>query len=106
MAKVLIADDVAEECAKTLRAAGISVDHKGKMKADDVKAIIAGYEGLIVRSALRVSKDILDAGTNLKIVGRAGVGVDNIDVEAASKRGVIVMNTPLGNVTSAAEHAF
>src|SRR5262245_36088099 len=106
MTKVLIADDVAEECAKTLRAAGIDADHRGKMKADDLKAAIGGYEGLIVRSAVKVTKEIIDAGAKLKIVGRAGIGVDNIDVEAASRRGIIVMNAPLGNVTSAAEHAF
>lgn len=106
MPKVLIADDVAEECARTLRTAGIDVDHRGKMKPDDVKAAIPAYEGLIVRSALKVTKDIIDAGTKLKIIGRAGVGVDNIDVESASRRGIIVMNAPLGNINSAAEHSW
>ncbi|MBI3856324.1 MAG: phosphoglycerate dehydrogenase, partial [Planctomycetes bacterium] len=78
----------------------------GKMKADDLKAIIGNYEGLVVRSAVKVTKDIIDAGTKLKIVGRAGIGVDNIDQEAATRRGVIVMNSPQGNVASAAEHTF
>ncbi|HEY3227363.1 MAG TPA: phosphoglycerate dehydrogenase [Planctomycetota bacterium] len=106
MARVLIADDVAEECARALRAGGLEVDSRGKMKPDDLKAAIGGYEGLVVRSAVRVTRDIIEAGTRLKLIGRAGIGVDNIDVEAASRRGVIVMNAPLGNVTSAAEHAF
>src|SRR5262245_32944392 len=105
MARVLIADDVAEECARVLRSGGVDVDHRGKMKACDLRAAIDGYEGLIVRSAVRVTKDIIEAGAALKLIGRAGIGVDNIDVDAASRRGVIVMNAPLGNVTSAAEHA-
>ncbi|HZL72184.1 MAG TPA: phosphoglycerate dehydrogenase [Planctomycetota bacterium] len=106
MARVLIADDVAEECARVLRSGGIEVDHRGKMKPDDLRAAIPSYDGLIVRSAVKVTKEIMEAGPRLKLVGRAGIGVDNIDVEAASRRGVIVMNAPLGNVTSAAEHAF
>jgi D-3-phosphoglycerate dehydrogenase len=106
MARVLIADDVSEECAKILRAGGLDVDARGKMKADDLKAAIPAFEGLVVRSAVKVTKDIIEAGAKLKLIGRAGIGVDNIDVDAASRRGVIVMNAPLGNVTSAAEHAF
>jgi D-3-phosphoglycerate dehydrogenase len=106
MPKVLIADDVGEECARILTKAGIEVDFKGKMKPDDLKAAIPNYEGLVVRSAVKVTKEILDAGTKLKIVGRAGIGVDNIDQEAATRRGVIVMNSPQGNVASAAEHTF
>jgi D-3-phosphoglycerate dehydrogenase len=106
VARVLIADDVAEECARVLRAGGVEVDARGKMKADELKAALPAYEGLVVRSAVKVTKDIIDAGTKLKLIGRAGIGVDNIDVEAASRRGIIVMNAPLGNVTSAAEHAF
>ncbi|HEX7897756.1 MAG TPA: phosphoglycerate dehydrogenase [Planctomycetota bacterium] len=106
MPKVLIADDVGEECARILRKAEIEVDFKGKMKPEDLKAAIPGYEGLIVRSAAKVNKEILEAGTRLKIVGRAGIGVDNIDQETATRRGIIVMNSPQGNVASAAEHTF
>jgi D-3-phosphoglycerate dehydrogenase len=106
MPKVLIADDVDEECARILSKAGFEVDFKGKMKAEDLKAAIPNYEGLVVRSAVKVTKEIIDAGTKLKIVGRAGIGVDNIDQEAATRRGVIVMNSPQGNVASAAEHTF
>jgi D-3-phosphoglycerate dehydrogenase len=106
MPKVLIADDVGEECARILRKAEIEVDFRGKMKPDDLRAAIPGFQGLIVRSAVKVTREILEAGTNLKIVGRAGIGVDNIDQEAATRRGVIVMNAPQGNVASAAEHTF
>jgi D-3-phosphoglycerate dehydrogenase len=106
MPRILIADDVGEECAQILRKAGIDVDFRGKMKAEALKEAISGFEGLIVRSAVKVTKEIIDASPKLKIVGRAGIGVDNIDQEAATRRGVIVMNTPLGNVSSAAEHTF
>src|SRR5438477_3021389 len=106
MPKVLIADDVGEECARILRKAEIDVDFKGKMKPEDLKAAIPNYEGLVVRSAAKVTKEIIEAGTKLKIVGRAGIGVDNIDQEAATKRGVIVMNSPQGNMASAAEHTW
>ncbi|HVR84759.1 MAG TPA: phosphoglycerate dehydrogenase [Planctomycetota bacterium] len=106
MPKVLIADDVGDECARILRKAEIEVDFKGKMKPEDLKAAIPNYEGLVVRSAAKVTKEIIDAGTKLKIVGRAGIGVDNIDQDAATKRGVIVMNSPQGNMASAAEHTW
>ncbi|HEU4339444.1 MAG TPA: NAD(P)-dependent oxidoreductase, partial [Planctomycetota bacterium] len=106
MARVLIADDVAEECARILISGGLEVDHRGKLKPDELRAALAHAEGLIVRSAVKVTKEIIDAGPKLRLIGRAGIGVDNIDVDAASRRGVIVMNAPLGNVTSAAEHAF
>ncbi|RPH38590.1 MAG: phosphoglycerate dehydrogenase, partial [Planctomycetota bacterium] len=106
MPKVLIADDVGEECTRILTKAGLEVDFKGKMKPEDLKAAIPNYEGLVVRSAAKVTKEIIEAGTKLKIVGRAGIGVDNIDQEAATKRGVIVMNSPQGNMASAAEHTW
>jgi len=106
MPKVLIADDVAEECAEILRKAGIEVDARGKMKPDDLKAAVGAYDGLVVRSAVKVTREILEAGAKLRIVGRAGIGVDNIDQETATRRGIVVMNAPQGNVISAAEHAF
>jgi D-3-phosphoglycerate dehydrogenase len=106
MPKVLIADDVGDECTRILTKAGIEVDFKGKMKPEDLKAAIPNYEGLVVRSAAKVTREIIEAGTKLKIVGRAGIGVDNIDQEAATKRGVIVMNSPQGNMASAAEHTW
>ncbi len=106
MPKVLIADEVAEDCAKILRAGDVEVDARGRMKPDDVKAVLAAYDGLIVRSGIKVTKDIIEAGAKLKLIGRAGIGVDNIDVDTASRRGIIVMNAPFGNVNSAAEHTF
>ncbi len=105
MPRVLIADEVAEECARILRQAGLEAEDRGKMKPDDLRATVEHYDGLIVRSAVKVTKEIIDAGKRLKIIGRAGIGVDNIDQEAATRRGIIVMNAPLGNVTAAAEHA-
>lgn len=106
MPKVLIADDVAPECADILRKAGIEVENRGKMKPEELKGLVGGFDGLIVRSAVKVTREILEAGTSLKIVGRAGIGVDNIDQETATRRGIVVMNAPQGNVVSAAEHAF
>jgi D-3-phosphoglycerate dehydrogenase len=106
MPKVLIADDVSEECARILRKAGIEVDARGKLKPEDLKAAVGEVDGLIVRSAVKVTREILEAGPRLRIVGRAGIGVDNIDQDAATRRGVIVMNAPQGNVASAAEHTF
>jgi len=89
MPKVLIADDISEECARILRHGGVEVDHRGKMKPEDLKLAVAPYEGLIVRSAVKVTKEIVEAGRSLKIIGRAGIGVDNIDQEAATTRRVL-----------------
>ena len=101
---VLIADPLAEEGIALLKEYA-NVDVKTKLKPDDLKAIIGGYEGLVVRSQTRVTADIIEAGTRLIVIGRAGVGVDNIDTEAATRRGIIVVNAPTGNTISAAEHA-
>ncbi len=106
MVRILVCDDIAPEGVKLLRDAGFEVDEKLKLPEDEIVKIIPGYDGAIVRSATKITKRILDAGAKLRIVGRAGIGVDNIDVEAATRRGVVVMNTPLGNVSSAAEHTF
>eukprot|EP00127_Corallochytrium_limacisporum_P000030 Clim_evm9s2 gene=Clim_evmTU9s2 len=102
--KVLISDNLADVCAETLRAGGIEVDCKQKLPKEELCKIIGEYDGLVVRSDTKVTKEVLDAATNLKLIGRAGVGVDNIDVAYATKKGVIVMNTPGGNTVSAAEH--
>jgi D-3-phosphoglycerate dehydrogenase len=105
--KVLIADDLSPRGVEILRACRrVSVDVKVGLKPAELLGIIAGYHGLVVRSATKVTADVLEAGRGLKIVGRAGIGVDNIDVKAASRRGVIVENTPSGNATTAAEHAL
>ena len=84
----------------------IEVDEKPGLTPDELKAIIGDYDGLAIRSATKVTKAILDAATNLKVVGRAGIGVDNVDIPAATARGVVVMNTPFGNSITTAEHAI
>ncbi|KAL4222732.1 hypothetical protein ACF0H5_018773 [Mactra antiquata] len=104
--KVFISDEVDPRCVEVLKENGIEVVKDTKLRTDKEKflAEIAKYDGLIVRSATKVTADVINAATNLKIIGRAGTGVDNIDCDAATKRGIIVMNTPGGNTLSAAEH--
>ena len=84
----------------------ISVDVKTGLSEDDIVKIIPEYDGMVVRSATKVTKKILDAAKNLKVIGRAGAGVDNIDVPAEKEKNIIVMNTPGGNANATAEHAF
>ncbi|MBI4232450.1 phosphoglycerate dehydrogenase, partial [Candidatus Peregrinibacteria bacterium] len=104
MPKVLIADQVNEECAKILKDNKIEVEQRTKLTEDEFAAIVPPYNGIIVRSGIKVTKKVIDAGKGLKIIGRAGVGVDNIDVKAATEKNVAVVNVPHGNVTAAAEH--
>jgi D-3-phosphoglycerate dehydrogenase len=106
MPRVLISDPMDPRAAQVFRSHGVEVDEKPGLSNDELKAIIAGYDGLAVRSATRVDADLLDAATNLQVIGRAGIGVDNVDVPAASARGVVVMNTPFGNSITTAEHAI
>ncbi|XP_064648038.1 D-3-phosphoglycerate dehydrogenase-like [Lineus longissimus] len=102
--RVLISDEVAPKCVEILQTNGIEVLKNTKLTKEQLLSEIPKYDGLIVRSATKVTSDVIEAGTRLKIIGRAGTGVDNIDCNAATKRGVIVMNTPGGNTLSAAEH--
>ena len=106
MPKVLISDQMDLNAAEIFRSHGIEVDEKPGLSKDELKAIIGDYDGLAIRSATKVTADVLDAATNLKVVGRAGIGVDNVDIPAASARGVVVMNTPFGNSIITAEHAI
>ncbi|RMX50256.1 hypothetical protein pdam_00017210 [Pocillopora damicornis] len=101
--RVLISDSVDNCCKTILEANGIAVDLKTKLTKEELLAAIPNYDGLIVRSATKVTAEVIRAGKNLKIIGRAGTGVDNIDIPAASLQGIIVMNTPGGNTISAAE---
>lgn len=101
--RVLISDNVDRCCQTILEANGIHVDLKTKLTKEELLAEIPNYDGMIVRSATKVTADVIKAGKNLKIIGRAGTGVDNIDIPAASLQGIIVMNTPGGNTISAAE---
>ena len=103
MPKVLVSDPVAAEGVAVLRRAGFDVDIRTGLAAADLKAIIGDYDALAVRSETKVTADILAAATNLKIIGRAGVGVDNIDVAAATNQGILVVNSPEGNTIAAAE---
>jgi D-3-phosphoglycerate dehydrogenase len=94
------------KAAEIFRARGVEVDEiTGKTK-DELIAIIGQYDGLAIRSATKVTKEVLEAATNLKVVGRAGIGVDNVDIPAASAKGIVVMNTPFGNSITTAEHAI
>ncbi len=107
MYKVLISDNVSKECVDLLKASeGIDVTFNTKLTPDELKATIGEYDALIVRSATKVRAEILEAASKLRVVGRAGAGVDNIDVKVATEKGVVVMNTPGGNTVSTAEHAF
>jgi len=106
-AKVLVSDKLSEGGVAILsRAPGITVDVKTGLTEDQLCEIIGEYDALVIRSATNVTKRVLDAAENLKVIGRAGIGVDNVDVPAASRKGVVVMNTPTGNAVTTAEHAI
>ena len=105
--KVLVADPISQRGIDELAAGGVLevTVQTGLTEAEIIK-LIPGFSALVVRSQTKVNANVLEAAKNLKVIGRAGVGVDNVDVDAATKRGVIVMNTPGGNTISTAEHAF
>lgn len=104
--RALIADAVDPQCARILAAAGLDVDDAPGLPAGELKRRIAGAGVLIVRSQTMVTAELLEAAKDLRVVGRAGAGVDNIDVSAATRRGVVVLNTPGGNTISTAEHTM
>jgi D-3-phosphoglycerate dehydrogenase len=104
--KILIADDLSPAAVAVFAKAGLQADVKTKLPVEELMAILPAYEGLAVRSSTKVTAQVLAATTNLRVIGRAGIGVDNIDVKAASASGVVVMNTPFGNSVTTAEHAF
>ena len=103
--RVLISDKLSPAAVNIFKARGVEVDVKPGLDKDELAKIIGDYDGLAIRSATKVTEKLLANATNLKVVGRAGIGVDNVDIPAASKKGVIVMNVPGGNTISAAEHA-
>src|SRR5690606_21499072 len=105
MPKVLISDKMDPNAAAIFRERGCEVDEITGKTPEELKAIIGQYDGLAIRSATKVTKEILDAATNLKLLGRAGIGVDNVHIPSASAKGVVVMNTPFGNSITTAEHA-
>ena len=106
--KVLVSDKLSPTAVQIFRDRGIDVDFEPDLGKDKEKLLeaIGQYDGLAIRSATKVTEKILNAADNLKVIGRAGIGVDNIDRDAASKKGVIVMNTPFGNMITTAEHAI
>ena len=107
MFKILVSDAIEEKGLALLKGEKeIQVDVKTKLPPEELKAIIGEYDALLVRSATKVTKDIIQAAKKLKVIGRAGVGVDNVDLEAATKQGIIVMNTPEGNTISTCEHTL
>ena len=104
--KVLISDKMDPNAAKIFAERGCDVDVITGKTPEELKAIIGQYDGLAIRSATKVTKEILDAAPNLKVIGRAGIGVDNVNIPYASSKGVVVMNTPFGNSITTAEHAI
>ncbi|MCH2077462.1 MAG: phosphoglycerate dehydrogenase [Rhodobacteraceae bacterium] len=108
MPKVLVSDKLSETAVQIFRDRGIDVDFEPNLGKDKEKllSVIDQYDGLAIRSATKATEKIIAAAENLKVIGRAGIGTDNIDKEAASKKGIIVMNTPFGNMTTTAEHAI
>ena len=106
MPKVLIADELSPKALDIFRSRGVEVDVRIGLKKTELLSIIDGYDGLAVRSATKADKEIIAAAKRLKVIGRAGIGVDNIDIPSATARGIVVMNTPFGNSITTAEHAI
>jgi D-3-phosphoglycerate dehydrogenase len=106
MPKVLIADELSPRALEIFRSRGLEVDVNVGLKKPGLLKIIPAYDGLAVRSATKADKEVIAAARNLKVIGRAGIGVDNIDIPAATARGIVVMNTPFGNSITTAEHAI
>jgi D-3-phosphoglycerate dehydrogenase len=106
MKKILISDSVDEKCTAILKSAGFSVDYKTDFSKVELLNVIPDYSALIVRSSTQVDAELIEKMQSMKVIGRAGAGVDNIDVKAATRKGILVMNTPGGNTISAAEHTI
>jgi D-3-phosphoglycerate dehydrogenase / 2-oxoglutarate reductase len=105
--KILVSDNLSETGVEIFKKAeGIEVEVKTGLAPEELKAIIKDYDGLVIRSATKVTAEIIGAADNLKVVGRAGIGLDNVDIPAASQRGIVVMNTPEGNTITTAEHTI
>jgi D-3-phosphoglycerate dehydrogenase len=104
--KILVSDDVSESGLEPLRTAGFAVEKKTGLKPEELREIVRDYDGLVVRSETKVTAALMDEAVRLRAIGRAGVGVDNIDVSAATTRGIIVMNAPDGNTMTTAEHTL
>src|SRR6201996_115414 len=106
MPKVLIADKLSPAAVAIFKERGVEADSITGLSKDELLAIVDRYDGIALRSATKITADVIKAARNLKVVGRAGIGVDNVDIPAATAGGVIVMNTPFGNSITTAEHAI
>ena len=108
MPKVLISDKLSETAVAILKDRGLDVDFHPGLPAEELIQILGDYDGLAIRSATKVTAEVIDAirGSALKVIGRAGIGVDNVDLAAATGAGIVVMNTPYGNAVTTAEHAI
>lgn len=108
MPKVLISDELSDAAVQIFRDRGVEVDFQPQLGKDKARLaeIIGGYDGLAIRSATKVTTDLIEKAANLRVIGRAGIGVDNVDIPAASAKGIVVMNTPFGNSITTAEHAI
>ena len=106
MDKIIVSDKLSPEGVKILEDAGFKVDCKYKLSPDELKTVIGDYQGIVIRSGTKLTSDVIEKGDNLKVIGRAGVGLDNVDIEAATKKGIIVMNAPGGNTISTCEQTF
>jgi D-3-phosphoglycerate dehydrogenase len=105
--KVLVSDTLDKEGIEILKQApSIEVDVMTNLTHDELKGVIKDYDGLAIRSATKVTDDVIERAERLKVIGRAGIGLDNVDVIAASKKGIVVMNTPGGNTITTAEHTI
>lgn len=104
--RILISDPISEDGVRIFKDAGFQVDMKTKLTPEELAREIAEYDGLVIRSGTRVTKDIIKAAHKLKVIGRAGAGLDNVDLEAATANGIVVMNTPGGNTITTAEHTM
>ncbi|MGD8992945.1 MAG: NAD(P)-dependent oxidoreductase, partial [Desulfobacterales bacterium] len=105
--KVLVSDNLGEAGIQMLESEpGFELDVNTGLEPEALKAIIGDYDALVIRSATKVTEGLLEAAKNLKVIGRAGIGLDNVDIPAATKRGALVMNTPTGNVVTTAEHTI
>jgi len=105
--KILVSDSLAQEGLEILRRSeNLEVDYRAGISPEELAACIDAYDGLVIRSATRVTAEVIEAGSRLKVIGRAGIGLDNVDIPAATKRGIVVMNTPEGNTITTAEHTI
>src|SRR4030043_1767343 len=105
--KILVSDPLSKRGLEILeKAKGLKYDLKSGLSPEELKKILPEYDGIIIRSETKLKGDIIEAGTRLRVIGRAGIGLDNVDLPAATKKGIVVMNTPHENAIAAAEHTI